>query len=81
MKNIDTFIRNTLVSLLEVDASELENQNTNLNMLGLTSMQTIQLIVMLEDEYNIEFLDNDLFFTNFSTFSKIKHLLAKYNIR
>ncbi|PFL57259.1 phosphopantetheine-binding protein [Bacillus cereus] len=43
----------------------------NLGELGLDSLNTVTLIVELEEQFNITFEDEELLFDNFSTLEKI----------
>ena len=45
---------------------------------GMTSIRFISFIVKIEEEFQIEVLDSDLIFDNFSTLNKLYHTLAKY---
>lgn len=46
---------------------------------GLDSISSIELIVMLENEFNISVDDDDLLIDNFNTIEKLMILLDKYN--
>jgi acyl carrier protein len=45
---------------------------------GLDSISSIELIVMLEDHYNISVDDDDLLIDNFNTVEKLVKLMEKY---
>ncbi len=52
--------------------------NAPLTEIGMTSLSFISFIVKLEEETNIEVLDSDLIFENFSTINKLCETLSKY---
>ncbi len=54
------------------------NDNTDLREHGLDSISSIELIVMLEGEYDICVEDEDLLIENFNTVEKLMLLLEKY---
>lgn len=54
--------------------------STKLSNLGLSSIQFIQFIVAIEDEFNIEILDSDLIMSKFETIEKLMKTLEKYFI-
>ncbi|MDF2986919.1 MAG: Phosphopantetheine attachment site [Eubacterium sp.] len=69
-----------LPQVLKRDESELLeiNDATDLREHGLDSITSIELIVMLEDEFNISVEDEDLLIDNFNTVEKLMLLLDKY---
>lgn len=77
---IDQTIYKCLSEVLEMCSEELQKTppDTNLSELGLTSLSFISFIVKLEEACNIEVLDSDLLFENFSTLEKLFQTLAKY---
>lgn len=52
--------------------------DTNLADLGLSSIQFIQFVVALEEEFEIEILDSDLILSNFETLEILYQTLEKY---
>ncbi len=67
------------------DILDIEKQNllempidTKLSDLGLSSIQFIQFIVALEEEFEIEILDSDLILSNFETIEILYQTLEKY---
>lgn len=67
------------------DILDIEKQNllkmpidTKLSDLGLSSIQFIQFIVALEEEFEIEILDSDLMLSNFETIEILYQTLEKY---
>ncbi|GBF75586.1 hypothetical protein PA598K_04004 [Paenibacillus sp. 598K] len=56
--------------VLVVEEREI-NLKENLGAIGLDSMKSVQLIVELEELFNISFDDEELMFENFSTIQKI----------
>lgn len=75
-----TKIIKCLAKALKKDISEFQfiDSKTPLSDLGLTSLSFISFIVELEEECNIEVLDSDLLFENFSTLQKLFQTLEKY---
>ena len=69
-----------LAEVLQIDKTIVEKLNItdNLKDYGLDSIHAIQLIVFLEEKYNIEFDDDDLLFENYDTLEKLIKLLEKY---
>jgi D-alanine--poly(phosphoribitol) ligase subunit 2 len=65
---------------LKRDESEFSklDDNTDLREHGLDSISSIELIVMLENEFNICVDDDDLLIDNFNTMEKLIGLLEKY---
>ena len=69
-----------LATIIEVEPNELlqKPKNTKLTDLGLESIQFIQFIVAIEDEFNIEILDSDLLLSKFETIELLYNTLEKY---
>ena len=53
------------------------DEDEDLKSLGLDSMKCINLIVKIEDMFNITFNDQEFKITNFKTVGTIKHLLSE----
>lgn len=53
-------------------------EHENLSNYGLTSLNGIQLLVLLEEKYNIEFSDDDLNIENYQTVCKVLKLVNNY---
>jgi acyl carrier protein len=75
----DLTIKNILsnVSIKQDSLQELKNDD-DLRNVGLNSVTAIELVVKLEDEFNITISDDDLIIDNVSTIDKIIQLLNKY---
>jgi len=69
-----------LSEVLKLSLDELHKlpEETQLVDLGMTSLNFIELIVKIEEEFQIEVLDSDLLFDNFSTINKFFQTLRKY---
>lgn len=69
-----------LGNIVEKDINEINNlpDNTNLSDIGLNSIRFIQLIVAIEEEFDIEINDSDLLLSNFETLELLYHTLQKY---
>lgn len=74
----DTIIQEKITKLLnEILKNNITNdKEQDLTMVGLDSLNSVALILELEEEFNIEFDDEELLFENFSTINKI-HLQVK----
>lgn len=56
------------------------DENTNLSIYGIDSLLRVQLVISLEEKFNIVFSDNDLTQNNFNTVNDICCLLKRYDI-
>ncbi|WP_368936673.1 phosphopantetheine-binding protein [Bacillus sp. SH8-8] len=64
---------------LDINIIEKYGENENLTSLLIKSITTIQLIIKLEEEFDIEIAEEDLNLENFDTINKITTLLeGKY---
>lgn len=74
-----TTIKNMLSGLsIDWDTLQQMGNDTDLRNYGLNSITSIELIVKLEDEFNISISDDDLIIDNVCTVNKIVQLLEKY---
>lgn len=73
-------ILEVLGNIIEINKEQLlkTSVDTKLTDLGLTSIQFIQFIVAIEEEFEIEILDSDLIMTNFETIEMLFSTLEKY---
>lgn len=73
-------ILEVLENIIEINKEQLlkTSVDTKLTDLGLTSIQFIQFIVAIEEEFEIEILDSDLIMTNFETIEMLFSTLEKY---
>lgn len=73
-------IKEILVQILDIKKDMINkiNDYEDLSNYGLDSICAIQLVVIIEDMYNIKFFDNDLLFERLNTIEKIKQLISKY---
>ena len=73
-------ILEVLGNIIDINKEQLlkTSVDTKLTDLGLTSIQFIQFIVALEEEFEIEILDSDLIMTNFETVEMLFSTLEKY---
>lgn len=73
-----------ILSLLEMalrlDKGALDSvsETADLREIGLDSITSIELIVLLENEFDISVDDEDLLIDNFNTVPKVKSLVQKY---
>lgn len=63
-----------------VDVSVIEMETPLENKLGIDSLKTLQLIVELEQVFDIEVDDDDLLFENFATIHKIVELITRMKV-
>ncbi len=73
-ETITELIRN----VISLDADREIKDDENLIDLGLDSIKTIEIVVELEDGFDIEIDEDDLMLDNFSTISKIMELVKRY---
>ncbi|EGD48918.1 phosphopantetheine-binding protein [Ruminiclostridium papyrosolvens DSM 2782] len=72
-------IINILSKALDVDINVLSQigDDEDIGQYGLESIRGIQAMVLLEDEFDIELIDEDLLFENINTINKIKKTFKK----
>ena len=75
-----SYILQLLSNITGFDYNELTQLplDTPLIYIGFKSIQFIQFIVSIEEEYNIEILDSDILLSNFETLDAIYNTLEKY---
>lgn len=79
MKIDEVSVKNILSGLaIEQDSLVEIGSDVDLRNFGLNSITSIELIVKLEDEFNIAISDDDLIIDNVCTINKIIQLLEKY---
>lgn len=76
LDDIYTMIASTL-DLDETEVNEIDGDE-DLAQYGLESITSIQLVVMLEEKYNIVFDNDDLLMSKYNTINKLVKLLEKY---
>ncbi|KAA0782851.1 phosphopantetheine-binding protein [Bacillus cereus] len=62
-----------LEEILEIEREILFDED--LSMVGLDSLNSVNLILSLEETFNIQFEDEELLFENFTTVSKIVDMI------
>lgn len=68
--------KNMILGEDENNNSEIEfSDDDNLQTIGFDSFCFIQLVVMLEEKYNVEFTDENLVLSELNTVSKIKYTI------
>ncbi|QHE59807.1 acyl carrier protein [Rossellomorea vietnamensis] len=73
-ENLDKTILELVKEILQIDNIALDE---NLKGLGLDSLNTVNLILALEDSFQIELLDEDLEPDNFSCINTVKSLVKR----
>ncbi|MGG4094493.1 acyl carrier protein [Paenibacillus lautus] len=69
-------VKDSLKRLLEIGEQEVTDQE-DLNQLGMDSMSSVNLVVELEEMFDIVFDDEELLFENFSTVQKITDIVER----
>lgn len=71
---------NILSKALDVDINVLSQieDDEDIGPYGLNSIKGIQAMILLEGEFNIELVDEDLLLENVNTINKIKKTFEKY---
>lgn len=78
--DIKKSVRNILSGILEISTEQANDIGVDdaLDEKGLTSLRFIDMIVALEDTFNIEVKDSDLIPRKFNTISDITQMISKY---
>ena len=78
--DIKESVRNILSGILEISTEQANDIGVDdaLDEKGLTSLRFIDMIVALEDTFNIEVKDSDLIPRKFNTISDITQMISKY---
>jgi acyl carrier protein len=59
MADVESKVKEIIVEQLGVDAKEVTNQASFVNDLGADSLDTVELVMALEEEFDIEIPDED----------------------
>ena len=59
MSDVETRVKNIIVEQLGVDAAEVNPQASFINDLGADSLDTVELVMALEEEFGLEIPDDD----------------------
>ena len=74
--DIDSKIREIMHNILNVEKSSITDESSSDNISSWDSLRHIQLVVALEEEFDLEFLDGEI--TNLTSFTSIKaHISQK----
>jgi len=73
-------IKQILACIESIQCSDMSllKGDEDLRSIGLNSLSSIELVVKLEEEFNISISDEDLIIDNVSTINNIEALLKKY---
>lgn len=74
INDMESILKSSLIDILRIDEAEL---GKCLSHLELDSIKYIQLIVVLEDAFQIEFDDEELDFHSYSDYQSIKELIER----
>ena len=79
MMNVDQKLKELIanVATQDVDISSINEETLLTNNLGYDSVQIIELIVELENEFNIEIEDDDLEIENLTVYSKLYEMVER----
>ena len=59
MADVETRVKEIIIEQLGVDAKEVNNQASFINDLGTDSLDTVELVMALEEEFNTEIPDEE----------------------
>lgn len=59
MADVDSKVKEIIIEQLGVDAKEVNNQASFVNDLGADSLDTVELVMALEEEFNLEIPDEE----------------------
>lgn len=71
-------VKELLLEVLEKRNNKEIIEKTALSDLGLDSITTISLIILIEEHFNIELDDEDLLFENYSSVERITQMIERY---
>ena len=79
MMNIEQKLKNIIakVATQDVDAGNITEETILTSDLGYDSVQIIELIVELENEFNIEIDDDDLEIENLTIYNKLHEMIER----
>lgn len=77
---MEEFVRGVLQEILDLDEETVEGLSVDSDLIefGLDSLKAIELVVHIEDNYDIIILDDDLLIDNISTIEKIMDMIKRY---
>lgn len=78
MENIEERVRQILINASEKDIDLVDDNAELIKDLGFDSVKTINLIVALEEEFNIEFEDMLSFITKFNRVKEFVEYVVEY---
>lgn len=80
MENTTSYIYKKIIKCITEISEETKeiNNNTLLNQVGIDSLKYVELVLLLEEEFNLEIKDSDLTIDNFETVEKIAKLVSDY---
>lgn len=77
----DSFYESLLQLVLDKSNQKEQNINKDTQLvedLNYDSIKLVQLLVVIEEKYNVEFIDEDMDFGNFKTIGTLSDLVSKY---
>lgn len=71
-------VKELVLKVLEIQKNQQTIDETSLINLGLDSIKTISLVILIEEHFGIELEDEDLLFENYSSIERITQMIKKY---
>lgn len=75
---IEMFVRDRIKEIIGIKTAGELSISEDLREHGMSSLDAIELVVSLEMEFNIEFLEEDLMVENLCTIEKLIYVVEKY---
>jgi len=76
MEEIKKEIKSALSAIMEIDAAEIDDEANLAEVLGLDSLQALELVVKLERKYKIEIPQEEL--RKFKNVNSVTEIVASY---
>lgn len=75
---MEKIIKEIVKETLKLNVNKEINDNDDLINLGLDSLKAIEIVVSIEEKFQIEIDDEDLLVDNFASINCIENLIEKY---
>ncbi len=71
-------IENIILTVLKIDPEIIKelSPDESLNRIGVDSVNFIEIVISLEEEFNIAFEDDELLLQNLNTINKLKNIIS-----
>lgn len=72
-------IENTISNILNIEPEKIReiSRDETLNRIGVDSVNFIEVVISLEDEFNVEFEDDELLLQNLNTINKLTNIIKQ----